>query len=60
MMETLAGRVVSWASILQPEAIDQAIATSQLPFIFPHVALMPDAHWGKAPLLGVSSQLVGR
>ena len=31
---------------------DQAVATPRLPFVFPHVALMPDAHLGKGATVG--------
>ncbi len=44
--------LVSWASILDDKARDQAIATSTLPFVYPHVALMPDAHLGKGATVG--------
>lgn len=45
-------RLLSWASILEAQARDQAIATSTLPFVHPHVALMPDAHWGMGSTVG--------
>lgn len=52
MPEKLADKLWSWASILEDQARDQAIATSTLPFIHPHVALMPDAHWGMGSTVG--------
>lgn len=42
--EHLSKRLISWASVLDDRAREQAIATSTLPFVYPHVALMPDAH----------------
>ncbi|GIG28518.1 hypothetical protein Cma02nite_11180 [Cellulomonas marina] len=42
--EHLSERLVSWASILEPTTREQALRTSRMPFVFPHVALMPDAH----------------
>jgi len=45
-------RLVNWASIIEPATLEQAQATASLPFIFPHVALMPDAHLGKGATVG--------
>lgn len=42
--ENLAPRLISWASILEPSTREQAVRTATMPFIHPHVALMPDAH----------------
>ena len=51
-METINRRLVNWASILDEKTRAQAEATSQLPFIYPHLALMPDAHLGKGATVG--------
>ncbi len=51
-MEHLSRRLVSWASILDEQTLDQARTTSTLPFIHPHLALMPDAHLGKGATVG--------
>ena len=51
-MEQIGPRLRSWASILDPAAREQALRTSRLPFIHPHVALMPDAHLGKGATVG--------
>jgi tRNA-splicing ligase RtcB (3'-phosphate/5'-hydroxy nucleic acid ligase) len=51
-MEKINDRLVSWASILEPETRKQAERTAQLPFIYPHLALMPDAHLGKGATVG--------
>jgi len=48
----LADKLLSWASILEPKTEEQAIITSTLPFIYPHIALMPDAHLGKGATVG--------
>jgi tRNA-splicing ligase RtcB (3'-phosphate/5'-hydroxy nucleic acid ligase) len=45
-------KLLSWASILQEQTLEQAVTTSTLPFIRPHVALMPDAHWGMGSTIG--------
>ncbi len=51
-MQKIATRLLSWASILEDATRDQAVATAALPFVFPHVALMPDAHLGKGATVG--------
>jgi tRNA-splicing ligase RtcB len=51
-MHRVNDRLVNWASIIEPGTLAQAEATASLPFIFPHVALMPDAHLGKGATVG--------
>ncbi|WP_432491818.1 RtcB family protein [Kineococcus auxinigenes] len=51
-MEKLGEKLLNWASILDEQTRRQALATSTLPFIHPHVALMPDAHLGKGATVG--------
>src|SRR6266498_3704606 len=51
-MEKINDRLYSWASILAYNAKAQAIDTSRMDFIHPHVALMPDAHLGKGATVG--------
>lgn len=51
-MERINRRLLNWASILDEKTREQAIATSSLPFIYPHLALMPDAHLGKGATVG--------
>lgn len=58
-MEQITKGLLSWASILEDQAREQAIATSTLPFISPHVALMPDAHWGMGSTVGSVIPTVG-
>jgi tRNA-splicing ligase RtcB (3'-phosphate/5'-hydroxy nucleic acid ligase) len=48
----LAPGLVSWASVLEPETLAQARRTATMPFIYPHLALMPDAHLGKGATVG--------
>lgn len=43
---------MNWASILEEKTRAQAVMTSRMPFIHPHVALMPDAHLGKGATVG--------
>ncbi|MDI3331192.1 MAG: RtcB family protein [Micrococcus sp.] len=51
-MEHITDRLISWASLLDEQTREQAIDTARLPFIHPHVALMPDAHLGKGATVG--------
>ena len=52
MPEHLAPRLISWASILEDKTREQALLTAAMPFIHPHLALMPDAHLGKGATVG--------
>jgi tRNA-splicing ligase RtcB len=45
-------KLMSWASILEPSTRAQAERTATMPFIYPHVALMPDCHLGKGATVG--------
>jgi tRNA-splicing ligase RtcB (3'-phosphate/5'-hydroxy nucleic acid ligase) len=51
-MEHLAKKLISWASILETGTREQAQRTASMPFIWPHLALMPDAHLGKGATVG--------
>jgi tRNA-splicing ligase RtcB (3'-phosphate/5'-hydroxy nucleic acid ligase) len=51
-MEQIGKRLFNWASILEPSTREQAIKTASMPFIYPHLALMPDAHLGKGATVG--------
>lgn len=51
-MEQISKRLMNWASILEDNTRAQAITTSGMPFIHPHLALMPDAHLGKGATVG--------
>lgn len=52
MPEQIAHNALSWASILDDTTREQALALAELPFISPHIALMPDAHAGKGSAVG--------
>ena len=52
MVEQLAKKLMSWASILEDGTREQALRTASLPFIHPWVALMPDAHLGRGATVG--------
>lgn len=51
-MQQLSPRLRNWASLLDPETRAQAERTASMPFIYPHLALMPDAHLGKGATVG--------
>jgi tRNA-splicing ligase RtcB len=51
-MEQISKKLMNWASILGENARAQAERTASMPFIYPHVALMPDAHLGKGATVG--------
>lgn len=51
-MEQVTKRLMNWASILEDQTREQALRTSAMPFIYPHLALMPDAHLGKGATVG--------
>ncbi|MFI7587509.1 RtcB family protein [Spongisporangium articulatum] len=48
----LSKRLFSWASILEEKTRAQAEQAAAMPFIHPHLALMPDAHLGKGATVG--------
>jgi tRNA-splicing ligase RtcB len=58
-MEEMTKRFLNWASILEDSTRVQVQMTSEMPFIFPHVALMPDAHLGKGCAVGAVLPTLG-
>ena len=58
-MEQISKKLMNWASILDPQTREQAIVSAGMPFIFPHLALMPDAHLGKGATVGSVIPTVG-
>jgi tRNA-splicing ligase RtcB (3'-phosphate/5'-hydroxy nucleic acid ligase) len=51
-MKKIDDKLLSWASILEPSTEQQARTTATMPFIHPHLALMPDAHLGLGATVG--------
>lgn len=51
-MKQITPKLLSWASILEDSTREQAMTTARMPFIHPHVALMPDAHLGLGATVG--------
>ena len=58
-MEQITKRFMNWASILEDNTRAQVQMTSEMPFIHPHVALMPDAHLGKGCAVGAVLPTLG-
>lgn len=58
-MEPVTKRFMNWASILEDNTRTQVQMTSEMPFIFPHIALMPDAHLGKGCAVGAVLPTLG-
>ncbi len=52
LMEKITKRLWNWASILDENTREQALRSSQMPFVRPHLALMPDAHLGAGATVG--------
>ena len=52
MPRELVPGLLSWASVVEPGAVEQAARASRLPFVAGHVALMPDAHVGIGATVG--------
>lgn len=47
-MQQISQKLISWAPILEQGTREQAMTTATMPFIHPHLALMPGAHLGWA------------
>lgn len=51
-MESLSKKLLSWASICDAKTREQALRTSTMPFVYPHMALMSDCHLGLGATVG--------
>jgi tRNA-splicing ligase RtcB (3'-phosphate/5'-hydroxy nucleic acid ligase) len=58
-VEQISQRLLNWASILDPVTREQAERTASMPFIYPHLALMADAHLGKGATVGSVIPTIG-
>lgn len=52
-------KLINFASEIDDETIEQAKQTASMPFVYPHVALMPDAHYGKGSAVGTVIPTLG-
>lgn len=53
-MNYITNKIVAFlpADTIEPEAFEQITNTATLPFLFKHVAVMPDTHYGKGSTVG--------
>lgn len=51
-MQKINNKLFNWASILEDNTREQAVRTASMPFVSPHLALMPDAHLGAGATVG--------
>ncbi len=58
-MHEVNGKLLSWASVIDANALAQAQRTARLEFVQPHLALMPDAHLGAGATVGSVIPTVG-
>lgn len=58
-MQRDTSKLYNWASVLEADTLEQAERTASMPFVFPHLALMPDAHLGKGATVGSVIPTVG-
>jgi tRNA-splicing ligase RtcB len=59
MEQLMSAKVINFASHIDPATIEQANQTAALSFVYPHVALMPDAHVGKGAAVGTVIPTLG-
>lgn len=58
-MKKITNKLYNWASIIDENTKEQADRTSRMPFVLPHLALMPDAHMGAGATVGSVIPTVG-
>lgn len=52
-------KLLNWASHIEDNTLAQARETASMPFVHPHVALMPDAHSGMGSAVGTVIPTLG-
>lgn len=52
MPEQLGPKLLNFATDIAGNTVEQAKVTASMPFVHPHVSLMPDAHLGKGSAVG--------
>lgn len=57
--DTETEKLLIWASDIADNTLEQARRVSSMPFVWPHLALMPDAHLGKGATVGSVIPSVG-
>lgn len=58
-MQKITKKLYNWASIIDEATREQAERTSKMPFVLPHLVLMPDAHMGAGATVGSVIPTVG-
>jgi tRNA-splicing ligase RtcB len=58
-MQQVNAKYINFASIIDQGTLEQNVKTSSMPFIWPHLASMPDAHLGKGAAVGSVIPTVG-
>ncbi len=58
-MEIITKKLYNWASIIDENTREQAERTASMPFVLPHLALMPDAHMGAGATVGSVIPTIG-
>jgi tRNA-splicing ligase RtcB len=51
-MEQVNGKYINFASVIDKATLEQNLKTASMPFVWPHLASMPDAHLGKGAAVG--------
>ncbi|MGJ3510035.1 RtcB family protein [Enemella sp. A6] len=51
-MRKITEGLISWASVIDEATLAQANTAAEMPFVHPHLALMPDAHLGLGATVG--------
>ncbi|HET9871480.1 MAG TPA: RtcB family protein [Propionibacteriaceae bacterium] len=51
-MRRISEKLYSWASLVDGKTLEQAERTATMPFVSPHLALMPDCHLGAGATVG--------
>jgi tRNA-splicing ligase RtcB (3'-phosphate/5'-hydroxy nucleic acid ligase) len=59
MSQRLGPKLLNFATDIAGETIEQAKITASMPFVHPHVSLMPDAHLGKGSAVGTVIPTIG-
>lgn len=52
-------KLINFASLIEHGTLQQARETSEMPFIWPYMAIMPDAHYGNGATVGSVIPTVG-
>ncbi|GAB3002967.1 RtcB family protein [Mycobacterium bourgelatii] len=52
MSQRIGTKLLNFASEIEGDTVAQAKTTASMPFVHPHVSLMPDAHLGKGSAVG--------